>query len=893
MHLPLKLTPMLRQYLEIKEQHPDAILMYRMGDFYEMFFDDAVLAAKVLGITLTSRSHKDEANKIPMCGVPFHAITGYLGKLIKAGHRVAICEQVEDPREAKGIVKREVVRVVSPGVTTDDQILDEKTDCYVCALAIGRKSPQELIAGLAFVDISTGQFQISEVVFSPGDPGPIVDEVALLKPAEILLSQSDAEQRQDLTDLLSAQIGHLCFTARPDYHFDGATAHTTLTEHFRTTNLAGFGCETYTIAIRAAGALILYLRETQKSDLSHIRQISPLQQDTYLIIDDASRRNLELTETLIGGRRAGSLLDSLDLTVTSMGARLLRRWLLFPLRDSDTIQARLAGVEELLDKADIRKKIRTLLDSVYDIERLCSRLVLGHGNARDMSAVKQSLGQLPALQHELVSCQSPLFLYLNASFDTLIDLHTLLDSAIRDDAPISLREGRLIREGYHGELDHLITLLRDGKKMILALEQDEREKTGLAKLKVGYNKIFGYFFEVSRNQAKDVPDYFIRKQTLVNAERFITPELKELENDIATAQERRLELEYTLFSDIRTHFATHNQRLLTTAAQLATIDILANFAESAARYNYRRPAINTKGHIRIFEGRHPVIERTLEPGRFVPNDIHLDQQTSQLLIITGPNMAGKSTVLRQTALITLMAHVGCFVPADSADICIVDRIFTRVGAMDDLRRGQSTFMVEMNETANILNNATENSLVILDEIGRGTSTHDGLAIAWAVVEELARKNSMGIKTLFATHYHEITDLANASQKICNYSIAVSEQEGKIRFLHKLVSGAANRSYGIQVASLAGVPPHVISRAQEILTAIEKKGGQSLSPMNIPVAKQKVPSHPRQLPLFSYDVAPLVRLLSTINPDEISPREALDILYRARNLLKIKPEAPHP
>ncbi|MBM9537246.1 DNA mismatch repair protein MutS [Desulfobulbus alkaliphilus] len=889
MHTSLKLTPMLRQYLEIKEQHPDAILMYRMGDFYEMFFDDAVLAAKELGITLTSRSHKEETNKIPMCGVPFHAVTGYLGKLIKAGHRVALCEQVEDPREAKGIVKREVVRVVSPGVTTDDQILDEKTDCYVCALAIGKKSKEELIAGLAFVDISTGRFQISEVVYPPGNPELVADEITLLKPAEILLSQSDTEQRQDLVDLFSAQVEQLCFTVRPDYHFDGVTARNTLTEHFRTTNLAGFGCETYTNGIRAAGALIQYLRETQKSDLSHIRQISPLHQDTYLIIDDASRRNLELTETLIGGRRAGSLLECLDLTVTSMGARLLRRWLLFPLRDPDAIQARLAAVEELLNKSETRKIFRTLLDSVYDIERLCSRLVLGHGNARDMSAVKLSLRELPALQHELGSCQAPLFKSLNVSFDPLIDLHALLDRAIRDDAPISLREGRLIKEGYHAELDHLITLLRDGKKLILALEQTEREKSGLAKLKVGYNKVFGYYFEVSRSQAEDVPDYFIRKQTLVNAERFITPELKELENDIATAQERRLELEYALFADIRTQFATHNQRLLTTAGQLATIDILASFAESAARHRYQRPAINTKGYIRITEGRHPVIEQTLEPGRFVPNDMHLDQQTSQLLIITGPNMAGKSTVLRQTALIALMAHVGCFVPADSADICIVDRIFTRVGAMDDLRRGQSTFMVEMNETANILNNATENSLVILDEIGRGTSTHDGLAIAWAVVEELAQKNTVGIKTLFATHYHEMTVLATNSKKICNYSIAVSEQEGTIRFLHKLVSGAADRSYGIQVASLAGVPPHVIARAQELLTAIEKKEGRSFRSIQSSLKKQGGADTPRQMSLFAYDAGPLVRLLSSIEPDEISPREALDILYRAQHLLKFKHE----
>lgn len=893
MNTSLKMTPMLRQYLEIKEQHPDAILLYRMGDFYEMFFDDAVIAAKVLGITLTSRSHKDDANKIPMCGVPFHAVTGYLGKLIKAGHRVAICEQVEDPKEAKGIVKREVVRVVSPGVTTDDQILDEKADCYVCALSIGRKSAREQIAGLAFLDISTGRFQISEVLFPPENPGPLVDEIALLHPAEILLSQSDTEQRQDLADLLTGQIGRLCFTARPDYHFDAATAHTTLTEHFRTTNLAGFGCESHTIAIKAAGALVLYLRETQKSDLSHIRRISPLHHDSYLIVDDASRRNLEITETLIGGKRDGSLLGSLDLTVTPMGARLLRQWLLFPLRDPNGIQARLASVEELLEKSDTRKNIRTLLDAVYDIERLCSRLVLGHGNARDMSAIKQSLQQLPGLQRELATCSSPLLHDLYADFDPLADLHSLLDSAIRDDAPISLREGRLIREGYHAELDHLITLLRDGKKLILDLERSERQRSGLAKLKVGYNKVFGYFFEISRSQSADVPDYFIRKQTLVNAERFITPELKDLENAISTAQERRLELEYSLFTDIRTRFAAQNQRLLTTAGQLATIDILTSFAETATRYRYQRPSINTSGYITITEGRHPVIERALDPGRFVPNDIHLDHQTSQLLIITGPNMAGKSTVLRQTALIVLMAHVGCFVPADSADICIVDRIFTRVGAMDDLRRGQSTFMVEMNETANILNNATENSLVILDEIGRGTSTHDGLAIAWAVVEELAQKNTVGIKTLFATHYHEITELATTSKKICNYSIAVSEREGTIRFLHKLINGAANRSYGIQVASLAGVPPHVISRAHEILTAIENDKDGPLRPLDIPREISNAPDNPRQLPLFSYDSGPLVRLLSAIDPDEISPREALDILYRALRLLKNKPESRIP
>jgi len=880
MSTPPKITPMLQQYLEIKEQYPDTILFYRMGDFYEMFFDDAVTAAKVLGITLTSRSAKDEVNKIPMCGVPFHAVTGYLGRMIKAGHRVAICEQVEDPKEAKGIVRREVVRVVSPGVTTDDQLLDAKSDCYVCALAISRKSAKELLAGLALIDVSTGRFQVSEVVFAPKDPAPLIDEFTRLRPAELLLAHSEMEDWASLTGLLTTHLGQLCLTGRPDFHFEARTAHATLTEHFRTTSLAGFGCETLTTAINAAGALLLYLRETQKSDLSHIKRISPLNHSGYLIIDDASRRNLELTETLIGGQREGSLLSVLDRTATPMGARLLRRWLLFPLQEPEQIEARLSSVQELIHQADTRTGLRTLLDAVYDLERLCSRLVLGHGNARDMSAIKTSLAQLPSLQAMLADCASPLLRAMADEFDILADLHLLIDTTIRDDAPISLREGNLIREGYHTELDRLLVLLRDGKKLILELESSERERSGLAKLKVGYNKVFGYYFEVSRSQADALPDYFIRKQTLVNAERFITPELKELENSITTAQDRRLELEYDLFLQIREQLVEHSQRLLATASLLARIDVLACFAEIASRYRYCRPTINRERTITITEGRHPVIERALEPGRFVPNDVHLDQESNELLIITGPNMAGKSTVLRQTALIVLLAHLGSFVPAESADICLVDRIFTRVGAMDDLRRGQSTFMVEMNETANILNNATENSLVILDEIGRGTSTYDGLAIAWAVAEELAQKNTIGIKTLFATHYHELTDLAATSKKIQNYSIAVKEWNDSILFLHKLIKGATNRSYGIQVASLAGVPGHVITRAYEILKNIELGEFNLQGQPKIAAGKKNKKQTPCQLPLFTPPTNPILNLLATINPDDLTPKQALDILYQA-------------
>jgi DNA mismatch repair protein MutS len=880
MSTPPKITPMLQQYLEIKEQHPDSILFYRMGDFYEMFFDDAVTATKILGITLTSRSAKDEVNKIPMCGVPFHAVTGYLGKMIKAGFRVAICEQVEDPKEAKGIVKREVVRVVSPGVTTDDQLLDAKSDCYVCALSINRKSAKEMQAGLAVIDISTGRFQVSEVAFSLKDPAPLIDEFTRLRPAELLIAQSEMEDWASLTGLLTTQLGQLCLTGRPDFHFETRTAQTTLTEHFRTTSLAGFGCETLKTAINAAGALLLYLRETQKSDLSHITRISPLNHSGYLIIDDSSRRNLELTETLIGGQREGSLLSVLDHTATPMGARLLRRWLLFPLQDQEQIQARLDSVQELISPAETRAGMRALLESVYDLERLCSRLVLGHGNARDMSAIKTSLAQLPPLQAMLAARTSAMLRTMASEFDILADLHQLIDNAIRDDAPITLREGGLIREGYNPELDHLILLLRDGKKLILNLENAERERSGLGKLRVGYNKVFGYYFEVSRSQADALPDYFIRKQTLVNAERFITPELKELENSILTAQERRLELEYSLFLEVRGLLVEHNQRLLATAALLAQIDVIACFAEIASRYRYCRPTINSVHSITITEGRHPVIERAMEPGRFVPNDVHLDQQSNELLIITGPNMAGKSTVLRQTALIVLMAHLGSFVPAESADTCLVDRIFTRVGAMDDLRRGQSTFMVEMNETANILNNATENSLVILDEIGRGTSTYDGLAIAWAVAEELAQKNEIGIKTLFATHYHELTDLAATSEKIQNYSIAVKEWNDTIIFLHKLVKGATNRSYGIQVAALAGVPGHVIARAYAILKNIELGEFNLQGQPKIAAGKKCKKRPPCQLPLFSPPADPLLNLLAKINPDDLTPKQALDILYQA-------------
>lgn len=877
----VKITPMLRQYLEIKEQYRETILFYRMGDFYEMFFDDAITASKILGITLTSRSAKDDANRVPMCGVPYHAVSGYLSKMIKAGFRVAICEQVEDPKETKGIVRREVVRVVTPGVTTDDQLLDEKANTFVSAISLEHKNKQPMTAGLAFLDASTGNFFLHECTFDSDHFDAVLDDLTRMQPAELLVAEEDQEVLQPLLETAATLLGNFCLTVRNALHFDRETASSTLSEHFQTTGLAGFGCDHMRAGISAGGALLTYIQETQKTELSHIKKISPLGQDGYLIIDDSSRRNLELTETIIGGKRQGSLLSVLDLTSTPMGARFLRQQLLFPLQDRNKITARLGAVETLLANMSLQEELRGILADIYDIERLCSRLVLGHGNGRDMNSLGRSLARLPELKNLLANTLPGLLQTLGLELDPLTELHELITKGIREDAPISLREGHIIREGFHSELDELLILLRDGKQLILNLENKERKRCDNPKLKVGYNKVFGYFFEVSRAQASAVPEDFIRKQTLVNAERFISPELKELENAIVSAQEKRLELEYALFLDIRSQIKAESERLLHTAAVIAQIDFLVSLAQAAGKYHYVRPMINTEQYLTIEEGRHPVIERALEPGRFVPNDVHLDQEEHELLIITGPNMAGKSTVLRQTALIVLMAHIGSFVPADRADICLVDRIFTRVGAMDDLRRGQSTFMVEMNETANILNNATERSLVILDEIGRGTSTYDGLSIAWAVAEELVDKNHFGIKTLFATHYHELTELAASHKRIQNYSIAVREWQDSIIFLHKLIQGATNRSYGIQVAGLAGVPQHVVARAQEILKNIE--AGELNRQVHSLADSVQHGQKPRQLSLFQQKNHPVSDFLATIHLETTTPLEALQVLYEAKKL----------
>ena len=880
---PPKMTPMLRQYLEIKEEYPDEILFYRMGDFYEMFFEDAEVASKILGITLTSRNNKADAARIPMCGIPYHAAQTYLAKLVKAGKRVAICEQTEDPSQAKGIVRREVIRVVTPGVTTDDQILEENENRYVCALSRSLSEPLPQW-GFSFLDLSTGEFLTGELEDDSAVPEQLVDHLTRMTPAELLINEAKQADIKPLLEAVTLHLPEICITLRGDDLFHFKEASEDLSDHFKVINLEGFGCGSMNQGIVAAGVLLDYARETQKSDIGHIEKLIPLKGDSVLLIDDASRRNLELTRTIIGNKREGSLLAVLDKTRTPMGGRLLQNYLLQPLQDIEAITERQECVNFFHNNPSSRQQFRDYLDAIYDLERLNSRMVLGQGNGRDAVALRQSLSVLPDIHALLKQCTVIGLKRISDEFDDLTELADLLERSIGAEPPVTLRDGNLIREGYNEELDELIHLLRDGKALILGLENQEREKTGISKLKIGYNKVFGYYIEVSNAHLEKVPEHYLRKQTLVNAERYITPQLKEFESRVLTAQERRLELEYQLFIEIRTTLAENSSRVLQTAQFLARIDVFTNLAEIARQNHYTRPELTSDGAIQISDGRHPVIERSMASGKFVPNDISLDQNRNQVLVITGPNMAGKSTILRQTALIVLMAQMGSFVPAEKAVISVVDRIFTRVGAMDDLRRGQSTFMVEMNETANILNNATPRSLVILDEIGRGTSTYDGLSIAWAVAEALVEKDGSGVKTLFATHYHELTELAKTHDRVQNYSVAVKEWNETIIFLYKLIKGGTSRSYGIQVAALAGVPDQVVTRAQEILKRIDQSDFDHRAVTGNKSSSRGRKEHPSQLQLFAAPGHPLADELRKIDLDDMTPRQALDQLYKLKGLL---------
>ncbi len=868
---PPKSTPMIKQYLSIKEQYPDTILFYRMGDFYEMFFEDAQLASRILEITLTSRNKNDES-PIPMCGVPHHAAKSYIARLIDKGYKVAVCDQIEDAAAAKGLVKRDVVRVITPGMVIENELLDERANNFVLSLFCRGD-----FNGIACMDISTGAFRVTE----SKDAAAIVDEVRRISPSELLLPQSAKDDpaylpvKELLSEVATSYLNNRAFEYKRSYE--------RLTDQFQTITLEGFGCEAFQAGICAAGAAIYYVSETQKQKLAHLSRIESYWLDRYLIVDAQSRLNLELSRNIRTGSRRATLLGILDRTATAMGARLLANWMRYPLLEPDEIRSRLDAVEEVKKNLQVRRSVRENLKSVNDIERIGSKIVMGHANARDLVALKRSLKMLPAMWNLLSELKAELFVPPE-KLDELNTLADLIDRSIREDAPPTVNEGGIIKTGYNRELDELVQISRDGKGWLAQLEIREKEASGINALKVRYNKVFGYYIEVPKSRSASVPAHYVRKQTLVNAERYITDELKTFEMKVFGAEDRRAVLEYGLFNEIRDQVAGNNQCIQRVARFLARIDCLANLAEIADQNDYCRPAVTADGCIVIEDGRHPVVEKMITAERFVPNSIKLDNQSNQILIITGPNMAGKSTVLRQVALMVVMAQMGSFIPAASATICITDRIFTRVGALDNLSSGQSTFMVEMEETANILNNATDKSLVIMDEIGRGTSTFDGLSIAWAVAEYLHELDGRGVKTLFATHYHELTELARLKPRVKNFNIAVKEWNDEIIFLRKLVQGGTNRSYGIQVARLAGIPERVIKRAKRILYNIEQ-GEYGGGPAGLGNVTENVGRGPVQLDLFSKPEHPVVEKLNQVDISRMTPLEALNLLNELQEQTK--------
>ena len=868
---PLKTTPMIKQYLSIKAKYPDIILFYRMGDFYEMFFDDAKFASKILEITLTSRNKKDEF-PVPMCGVPFRAAQTYISRLIKNGCKVAICDQVEDPRTAKGIVKREVVRVITPGMIVDNEFLDEKSNNYVLSLSKNSDS-----TGISYLDLSTGAFRLSE----SEDLLSIIDEIRRVSPSEIVLPES-SKNDQFFSSIIKS-LPEKSITFLSDNVFEYKKGYKKLIDQFKTISLKGFGCEDLKAGIRAAGALIFYVQETQKQKIEHIRSVETYSLNNYLIIDNLTCRNLELTSDIISKTRKGSLLGIVDRTVTSMGARQLKTWIRYPLVDEIKINLRLDAVEDVKNNIRIRRNIREILKSIYDLERLGSKVSMGYSNARDLYAIKRSINSIPDILSSLSHLKAEFF-KCDENFDDLYELADLIKRAIRDDALPTINEGGIIRPEFNKELSELVEVRSQGKSWLAKLEAKEKKLTGITFLKVRYNKIFGYYIEIPKTRLKDIPGRYIRKQTLVNAERFITDELKTYEDNIISANERVAALEYQIFNDVRQEVIKNNPAIQKAARFLADLDCLCAFAEVADQNNYNRPEITRDGAIMIDEGRHPVVEKMITGERFVPNNIKIDNDESQILIITGPNMAGKSTFLRQVALLVLMAQMGCFVPAKKASISIVDRIFTRVGALDNLSQGQSTFMVEMQETANILNNATEHSLVIMDEIGRGTSTFDGFSIAWAVAEYLHDLKDRGVKTLFATHYHELTDLVKTKNRVKNYNIEVGEWNDEIIFLRKLVKGATNRSYGIQVARLAGVPEKVVSRSKKILFNIENKERRLNGSCIFQKTDNSLKERQEQLNLFRGPESFVIEKLKKLDTLKITPLEALNYLNKLQKEL---------
>jgi len=858
-----KITPMMRQYLRIKSEHPDTILFFRMGDFYEMFLEDAEIASRELEIALTSRD-KGQENSIPLCGVPWHSSQPYISKLIRKGYKVAICEQVEDPKGAKGLVKREVVKVLSPGLIDDPETLEAKENNFLMLLHQDRSG-----FGLGFLDLSTGEFKICQVA----DFDIVLEEAIRNEPKEILVSEGFRPTRwhNRLRDALRSAL----FNYLPESAFDlehaKAVIETQLGQDASTDLFKGdIPC-----AISAAGAILCYVTENQRINLEHIGSILPYRVGDYMILDEATKRNLELTRTVMGGQKKGSLLGLLDETLTPMGGRRLRTWLNYPLLDLHRIRARLEGVSELKGQKIERRELRECLKQVFDLERLISRISMGSANARDLVGLKRSIEPFPHIKDLMKGMKTGVLAEIEGGIDSLIDVAQLIGRSIVDNPPFSLREGGMIKDGYHPELDELRSVKRDGKRWIAQLETGEKVKTGINSLKVRFNQVFGYYIEVTRSNLSLVPEYYIRKQTLSNAERFITPQLKEYESKILSAEERINRLEYDLFQEVRQEIARQTHRVQRTASAIATLDCLISLAEVADRSDYVMPMVNEGDEIIIIDGRHPVIESLDLGERFVPNDVRLDCGENQLIIVTGPNMAGKSTYLRQVALIVMMAQIGSFVPVREATIGLVDRIFTRVGAFDNLAQGKSTFMIEMIETANILNNATSRSLIILDEIGRGTSTFDGVSIAWAVAEYIHDNAKLGAKTLFATHYHELTELAMTKERVKNYNFAVREWNDEVVFLRKIMEGATNRSYGIQVARLAGLPRQVLDRAREILRNLESSELDEIGMPKIAKGKgRQSPGRSTQLDLFQAQEDFLRKELRLLDTENMTPIEAL-------------------
>ncbi|TYO97807.1 DNA mismatch repair protein MutS [Desulfallas thermosapovorans] len=797
-------TPMMQQYLQIKKSYQNHILMFRMGDFYEMFFDDALLASKELEIALTARDGGG-GKKVPMCGVPHHAAQTYIARLIERGHRVAICEQTEDPRQAKGLVKREVTRIVTPGTLMEGQYLDDKKNNYLTAVVV-----EETGCGLAYSDISTGSFFVTQFN-GPNAYNELIDEIHRLQPAELLLT---SEANADLSKRLTGAV-NILFTAIDDSLFTLESAENIINQQFGS-EWRETGIDRLVLGLRAAGGILLYLMETQKRNLQQINRPQIYHTHQYMKIDAVSRRNLELTSSIRDGQRWGTLIWVLDYTCTAMGSRLLKLWIEQPLLDSSTIKKRLDAVEELLNNLIMRTQLRENLKQVYDLERLAGRVAYGSANARDLLALRKSFDVLPKIKALINNVNSELLIDIINSLDDMSDINELLHRALVDDPPVQVRDGGILKSGFHPEVDRLRAASRNGKDWLARLEAEERQRTGIKSLKVGFNKVFGYYLEVTKANLNQVPKHYIRRQTLVNAERFITNQLKEYEDMILGAQDRLVQLEYQLFGEIRQTVAGELQRIQGTAGRLAVLDVLSSLAESAQRYNFVRPIVNSSRKIVISDGRHPVVERVLKAGNFVPNDTYMDEN-NKLILLTGPNMAGKSTYMRQVALITLMAQMGSFVPAAAAEIGVVDYIFTRIGAADDLAGGRSTFMVEMSECRNIVNNATPNSLIIMDEVGRGTSTYDGISIARALVEYIHDK--IGARTLFSTHYHELTDL-EALPGVVNCTVSVHEENDEIIFLRKVLPGKVDKSYGIQVARLAGLPEEILNRAHDVLHRME-------------------------------------------------------------------------